>query len=104
MALDKAARVTVLLGDDAPASAVISAYLDSAESAILNRIYPFGIPDGAMLPTRYDLLQCDLAVRYISRRGAEGQTSHDENGISRNYGTVNDEDLLSVVTPFVKVV
>lgn len=101
---DKALRVSVLLGDDAPMDAVIYVYLDSAENAILNRIYPFGVPDGAQLPAKYELLQCDLAVRYISRRGAEGQISHNENGINRSYATVDDDDLLCVVTPFAKVI
>lgn len=39
----------------------------------------------------------------IARRGGEGEIAHNENGINRSYGTVNDEDILNRITPFVKV-
>ena len=50
------------------------------------------------------MLQVKLAVRYFLRRGGEGETRHSENGIDRTYGSVNDEDLLSEVTSFAKVI
>lgn len=101
---DKLARVQAMLGTDAPASSVINVYLDDAASAILCRLYPFGIPSTVTtIPAQYDRLQCDLTVRYISRRGGEGQTEHSENGISRSYKTTDDDDLLCVVTPIARV-
>ena len=49
------------------------------------------------MPAEYEMLQCELAARYFFRRGGEGEITHSENGISRGYGSVNDEDLLMEV-------
>lgn len=61
-------------------------YLQMAGDAILSRAYPFDGPDTVReLPERYHLLQVEIAAYLIAKRGAEGQTSHSENGISRSY-------------------
>lgn len=101
---DKIMRVKTLLDADAPSDNVITMYLGDAKDAILDRLYPFDRPTDCVLPEKYDRLQCELAIRYITRRGAEGEVVHAENGISHTYGSVNDEDLLSRVTPYIKVV
>lgn len=36
---------------------------------------------------QYEMLQVRIAQALYNKLGAEGQTSHSENGISRNYGT-----------------
>ncbi len=72
-----------------------------AKSAILNRLNNDKITE---VPEKYVGVQLQLAVRYFNRRGAEGEVSHNENGINRTYGSANDEDLLSEVTPYAKVV
>ena len=81
---------------------VVSAYLNLAMQRIVDRLYPFGtaIMD---LPSRYDVLQCELAVRMIARRGGEGEVSHSENGISRSWDSADDADLLQRIVPFVGV-
>ncbi len=89
--------------DPAATDLVVGVYLDSAESAILSRRYPFGIPETYDV-SQYDMLQCRLAARYFLRRGAEGEVTHNENGVNRTYGSVNDEDLLDNVTQIAKVV
>lgn len=97
--LDKIAYVKVLLGDsDDISDDVISAYLLKAKMAILNRRYTV-VDKNTQFPKKYDILQCELAIRYINRQGAEGETAHNENGINRSYDSVNDEDLLSAVLP-----
>lgn len=101
---EKITTVKLLTGDDAAADALISAYLDDAEAAILRRRYPFGIPSGAEVEPIYEMLQVKLAARYLLRRGGEGEMRHSENGIDRTYGSVNDEDLLMEVTSFAKVI
>ena len=92
-----------MLGDDAPEYEVIIGYLVLAGDAILARIYDTfsSVPDEAEVPDKYTSLQCQLAVRYISRRGAEGETSHNENGISRTWDSADDTDLLRRVMPLV---
>lgn len=91
-----------LIGDEDVSDSIITAYLDLAKNAMLKRLYPFGTTD-EILPPQYDMDQCELAVRMFGRRGAEGETSHSENSISRTYGSVNDEDILSRLVPFAKV-
>lgn len=92
---------TLLENDTAATNALVGVYLDDAQAAILRRLYPFGIPDDvSAVPEIYELLWCKLAMRYFLRRGAEGEYIHDENGVNRHYASVNDEDLLSEVTPY----
>lgn len=102
--IEKILAVKTLVENDCAATdALVSVYLSSAEAAILRRLYPFGVPDGAEVPARYEFSQCELAARYFLRRGAQGETAHNENGINRTYGTVNDEDILREIMPFAKV-
>lgn len=102
---EKIARVQTLLDNDASASAsLVTILLDDAEIAILNRIYPFGIPNDAEMPTRYESIQCKLAQRYFLRRGAEGEIAHNENGVNRTYDSVDDEDLFKTVVPIAKAI
>ena len=82
---------------------VLLAYLDIAGSKILNRAYPYGTEE-TEVPARYDFLQCEIAAYLLNKRGAEGQTSHSENGISRSYESADvPESLLGAVTPTVGV-
>jgi len=100
---DKIAYVKCLIGDSEEATdEVITAYLLKAKMAILNRRYTT-MPDNPIFPKRYDIVQCELAERYFNRRGAEGEISHNENGINRSYKSVNDDDLLSVIVPVIQV-
>lgn len=95
---------TLVENDPAATDALVSVYLRDAQAAIMRRLYPFGIPSNVTeVPPVYELLWCKLACRYFLRRGAEGERLHEENGINRQYGSVNDEDLLMEVTPYVWV-
>lgn len=103
---EKIATVKTIVENDAAATdAVVTVYLKDAEAAILRRLYPWGIPTTVTdVPSEYEMLQCKLAMRYFLKRGAEGEYIHDENGTNRHYGSVNDEDLLSEVVPYAKVI
>ena len=54
--------------------------------------------------TKYDGLILRLAISAISKYGAEGQTSHVENGIHRNYeaGSSYPTSLLQEIVPLAK--
>lgn len=84
---------------------VIAVFLSKAGNAILNEMYKAWseFPDGAVVPARYEITQCDLCVRYLARRGAEAEQSHSELGISRGYANANDEDILRRITPLAEV-
>ena len=94
---------TLVECDPFATDALVSVYLSNAKAAILRRLYPFGIPEGADVPGIYEFSQCELAARYFLRRGSQGETMHNENGVNRTYGSVNDEDILREVMPFAKV-
>lgn len=83
---------------------LLSAYLTDAAQKILNKLYPFEPEINALLPTRYEPLQLDVAEYMFLKRGAEGETSHSENGINRHYESADvPESLLREVTPYAKV-
>ena len=78
--------------------------LESAKAVILSRRFPFGEhpPD---IEERYEDLQIRIAVEMFNKRGAEGETAHSENGVSRTYsGAGVSEELLREITPKVGVV
>ena len=102
---EKISTVKVLVENDESATdAVVTVYLNKAEAAIMRRLYPWGVPSGADVPSEYEMLQCELASRYFLKRGAEGEYIHDENGVNRHYNSANDEDLLQEVVPYAKVI
>lgn len=75
-----------------------------AAAKILNHCYPYDetVTD---VPTRYEALQVRIAVELYSKMGAEGQTSHSENGISRAWDSADvAQGLLNEITPHVGVV
>ena len=83
---------------------VLLAYLNIAGNKILNRAYPYGT-DETEVPSRYDFLQCEIASYLLNKRGAEGQTGHSENGISRSYESADvPESMLGAVTPMIGVI
>ena len=83
---------------------VLLAYLNIAGHKILNRAYPYGT-DETEVPRRYAFLQCEIATYLLNKRGAEGQLSHSENGISRSYEKADvPESMLGAVTPMVGVI
>lgn len=78
---------------------VLEAMLMEAEALILNKMYPFGYEENKAVPARYERLQIKLAIELYTQRGAEGQASHSENGITRTWPTVNR--ILAQVMPHV---
>lgn len=108
---EKINLVKLLLGNSEDVEDVtdetISAFLRCAASAIGDRMYPFGnngnFSNSESVPSKYETLQCRLAVRYISRMGGEGENYHNENGIIRTYDSANDEDILREVMQVVNL-
>lgn len=80
---------------------LLSGLLDSAESVILARRYPFG---GGKLEERYRDLQFRIALAMYNKLGAEYETSHSESGISRTWGSEDvPQQLLEEIVPIGKV-
>lgn len=96
---EKRAALAATLAPDTDTDEVLDNVLADAEALILNRMYPFGYPDETVVPARYERIQIQLAAELYSKRGAEGQTWHSENGISRSWP--EQSALLRRVTPHV---
>lgn len=62
----------------------VSAYLGIAGNKICRKAYPFD-PTVTEVPEQYHFLQVEIAVYLLNKRGAEGESGHSENGISRTY-------------------
>lgn len=82
----------------------IEELLESTTAIINNVRYPFGdIPE--QIEPRYNDLQLRMAVELYSKSGAEGQTAHSENGVSRSYSSAwVSPELLAEIVPKAAIV
>lgn len=83
---EKAARVKLYLGiTDNSQDALINAYVEDAGKEILGWRYSYATNIPAAVPVEYETTQIQAVLAGYGIRGAEGQTSHNENGISREF-------------------
>ena len=94
---EKRIELTKAILPDTDTDEVLDAMLADAGALILNRMYPFGYDEALTVPARYERIQIKLSVELYTHRGAEGQTSHSENGISRSWP--EKSALLKMVLP-----
>ena len=102
---EKKSTVRVLVENDPDATdETIAVYLNLACGSMLERLYPYNTDKTAEdIPERYEMTQCELAARYFLRRGGQGEINHEENGVNRQWASVDDADILNRLTPFAKV-
>ena len=80
---EKLNKLMTMLDDDVSTN-VANTFLETAEKAVINLAFPFG--DGSeVMPEKYEEVQIEIAAYLISKRGAEGEVSHSEGGVSRTY-------------------
>lgn len=98
-----------MMDGDETDEGILEVFLELAAQKILNRMYQF--PEfwedyeGLEVPDRYVMIQLNIAVYMLNKRGAEGEIQHIENGIHRNYGSSDIPDsLLKDVMPHCKVI
>lgn len=83
---------------------VLSTYLNLAGAKIIAKAYPYN-DDITEVPAKYHSLQIEIAAYMLNKRGAEGQLSHSENGISRSYESADvPTSMLKTVTPYCGVI
>lgn len=83
---------------------VLSAYLNLAGGKILAKAYPYN-SEVTEVPAQYHYLQIEIAAYMLNKRGAEGQTSHTENGITRQYENADvPASMLKAITPYCGVI
>ena len=82
---------------------LLSTYLTLAQQVVFENAYPYGNYPETM-PTQYDGVQIEIAAYMINKRGAEGETVHLENGVSRHWedGGVSPS-LLRRIVPYVGI-
>lgn len=94
---EKLKALAVGISPDTASEDVLTGHLLEAESMILNKMYPFGYSERVVVPHQYERLAIRLAVELYTQRGAEGQASHSENGVTRTWPTVSS--ILAQVVP-----
>ena len=100
---DQVNTVKTMVDDSTLSDETARVYLEIAGTKIIARAYPFDDTASAV-PDRYKMLQCEIAAYLINKRGAEGETSHSENGISRAYENADiPESMMAQIIPKAKV-
>ena len=96
-------RLKISSGDNSQDD-LLADLLLTAKDAILSARFPYGDwPDE--LEPRYAERQIMIAVDLYNKMGAEGETSHTENGISRTYeSSWISAELLADIVPYCGVV
>ena len=93
----KALIGTTKLDDDA-----LLVYLMLAGEKVLRRCYPCAASTQAYtVPERYETIQVELACNEVVKRGAQGQSSLTDNGVSRVFES--EDVLLRRIVPYAHV-
>lgn len=97
---EKINRLAVLISPDTATDELLAYLLEQAEGIVLNKRYPFGAPEGATLSPLHEQIQIRIAVELFSKMGAEGQTEHAENGVTRKWEAADvSPSLLKTIVP-----
>jgi hypothetical protein len=67
-----------------PDQTVLSTYLSLAKGIVVSKAYPYGT-GAEEVPAQYHTTHVEIAAYMLNKRGAEGETAHSENGVSRSY-------------------
>lgn len=82
---------------------VLSTYLTLAKGVVISKAYPYGTGTEEV-PAPYHTVQVEIAAYLLNKRGAEGETAHSENGVSRSYENGDiPSSLLRRITPMAGV-
>ena len=100
--MEKTERLATLISPDTASPELLTILLEQAEGIVLNKRYPFGIPEDATVPAAYEHIQIQIALELFAKMGAEGQVEHNENGINRVYEAADvSPSLLRRIIPVV---
>jgi hypothetical protein len=97
---EKMSMLKILTGETD--ETLLSVYLELAANSVLRKRFPYD-PSQTLVPTQYSVTQVKIASYLFSRRGAEGEESRSENGISVKYENGDVPlSLLSEIIPLSK--
>ena len=78
---------TASLIGDSPASSLADVYVELAKAAVVAHLFPYrDDASWADVPAKHHMRTCEIAAYLANKRGAEGETQHNESGIGRTYG------------------
>lgn len=85
---------------------ILLTFLEIAAEKILTKCYPYDRePITRRVPAKYQSTQLEIAAYLLNKRGAEGETAHNENGINRSYESAGvPESMLRGIIPFASVI
>lgn len=96
--LDKLVMLRGMTGEENEEA--LMAYLGIAGDKICRKAYPFS-RNVKTVPEQYGCIQVEIAAYLLNKRGAEGQTAHSENGITRTYENADiPSTLLRDIIPY----
>lgn len=96
--LDKLVMLRGMTGEEN--AEALMAYLGIAGDKVCRKAYPFS-RTVKTVPEQYGYIQVEIAAYLLNKRGAEGQTAHSENGITRTYENADiPSTLLRDIVPF----
>jgi len=83
---------------------VLNVFLNISGEKIIHKAFPYD--DSVVdVPLKYHTLQCEIAAYLLNKRGAEGQVTHSENGIQRQYENADvPVSMLQTIVPFCGVI
>lgn len=100
----KLKKLKLVVGADSSDDELLLMYLSDAERAILNKLYPMD-DSVSTIPERYAGRQVEIAAYLYNKRGAEGEITHNENGINRTYESSSiPKSMLSDIVSYGSVV
>lgn len=75
-----------------------------AERKVIKKRFPFGYTSEQRKEalSQYEDVIVQVVMRDFAKIGAEGESSHDENGTSRQY--LSDDELFNEIVPICKIV
>lgn len=99
------AKIKIKLNiDDTLSDAVLNEYVEDAKYVLLNRLYPFGIPDAASVPDRYIGNWTEIAIYLYDKNGASGEKEHTEGDVKRVYEAADvPPSMLARVVPCIGI-
>lgn len=92
---ERISAIQTMIGEDIDDD-LLSIYLRQAIQKILNHRYPFGTSKTDIEP-RFEQDLLELTIVLFNQRGAEGQRSHNENGVQRTWRT--EYEILKGIPP-----
>lgn len=96
---EKLGKLSILVGSNVPEDILLT-YLNIAKEKVLNRVYPFERQVDEV-PIKYEHIQLEVACYILNKRGAEGETSHNENGVSRSYASADvPDEMFNEIVPY----